>query len=535
MISHPALRSVGKGLAVAAAVAGGFFLLFVAALNLFIGTRLFRHAISYDPGSLLVDYDRAYSLWPGRIHVEGLVIRGRDSNVEWSLVLGRCDFQEHFLDLFHRQFHAGPVTCDGLNLRLRQRQPTWTAAALAATPPIPGFSDPALPEPGPPPPPLTDANYHLWSIRLDDVVARNVREIWIDTLRASGEAEVHGRWLFRPMRWLEVGPATVDLRSLEVGDGTVAALATGLRGHLDATLHPVSLRDLPLSDLLQHISVAGDLAGEARTANLLRVLAPGARAEATDADVSVHVAINHGTLNPGSEASAGPCRLHVIDDSLSVESTLRVHAAVDTHERMHADVVARELVAKLGAHALRGNMNVALHAHREGVWTDLAGSGFSFVGAVQTDARDDTPPDWWLRGELRRGLFDAKGGLHLRADVAVQAKDASPITAAIVSQTPLPSWLVDAVSTRGFETNGQLLVSPAVFEARDVDARAQGVDARFAFLRRSRRTEWALYVDLGALKAGVDSQDGKAGVVLLDARSWFEARAATMRASGVHE
>jgi hypothetical protein len=525
----------GKGVALAAALLLGLPLVVVATLNVFIGTRLLRSALSGDPDSLLVDYTRAYSLWPGRVHVEGLVLRGRDRNVEWSLVLDRCDFQEHFFDLFHRQFHVGPVTCDGLSLRLRQRKASWTPAEKAATPPVPGFSDPALPEPGPPPPPLTDANYKLWSIRLDDVVATHVREIWVDTMRVAGDAEVRGRWLFRPVRWLEVGPATIDMHTLELGEGTVAAMVSGIRGHVAATVHPVSLRDLAIADLVQHVSVDADLVAETRTANVLRAVAPHVRFDATDAALTAHVAIDHGNVNPGTEASAGPCRIHAADGTLSVDSSVHLRARVDAPERAHADIVARELLAKIGSHALRGNLNVAVHAHREGAWTDFAGSGISFTGAAQTDARDETPPDWWLRAELRSGLLESKGGLHLRADLAVQAKDASPVAAAIASDTPLPSWLVNAVSTKGFESDAKILVSPAAFEARDVDARAQGIDARFAFLRRSPQTDWALYVDLGALTAGVGSHDGKAAVVLLGARSWFDERAATIRASGVHE
>jgi hypothetical protein len=59
----------------------GAALLCLAGMNVFLRTRLFRDLISADPGSLRVEYASAYSLWPGRIHVEGLSIRGLDSNV----------------------------------------------------------------------------------------------------------------------------------------------------------------------------------------------------------------------------------------------------------------------------------------------------------------------------------------------------------------------------------------------------------------------------------------------------------------------
>ncbi len=530
-----ALRLTRSTLAGIAIAVGGLLALYAVAMNVFLGTRLFRHLISYDPGSLLVDYDKAYSLWPGRIHVEGLVIRGRDHNVEWTLVLDRCDFGEHFADLLHRQFHAGPVTCDGLNLRLRRRKAAWTAAEIAATPPVPGFSDPALPEPGPVPPPLTDANYKLWSIRLDDVEARHVREIWVDTFRSAGDSEVLGRWLFRPQRWLEVGPAKVHVHPVEVGRGQVAALATDVRGTLEVTVHPVDLLAVRSADIFHDVSVGGSVAADAHLTNLAHALAPTLRVEASNAALTARLAIKRGVVNPGSEIHVAEFRSRANAGSLSAEGSFLVDALANAPGRIHADVAARELLAKVGSHSMRGNMNVAVEHRRDRGWTDFSGSGLSFTGAAQTNGKDDTPNDWWVRAELRRAIFESKQGPHLRADVQLQARDASPLTAAVSRDTPLPSWLVNAVSTANFDTRGEILVSPSAIEARAVDARAKGVDASFAFLTRAPETDWALFVDLGLLKAGVGSHDGKGAVVLLGARSWFDERAATIRAAGVHD
>jgi hypothetical protein len=183
----------------------GAWALYLVAVNVFVGTRLLRNLTSYDPGALRVEYDRAYSILPGRIHVEGLRIRGRDSNVEWLLTIDRCDFGVVFRDLLQRRFHATHVRGDGLSLHARQRRPTFTPDEADALPPVDGFSDP--PYASVPPPAVTDAEYNLWSIWLEDVVADHVRDIWVDTLRYAGDARVSGRWYFRPVRWLEVGPA----------------------------------------------------------------------------------------------------------------------------------------------------------------------------------------------------------------------------------------------------------------------------------------------------------------------------------------
>jgi hypothetical protein len=197
-----------RALRTVVAALGVLWGLYLLAMNVFIRTRLFRKVIGSEPASLLVDYASAYSFVPGRIVVRDLHIRGRDSHVEWILVIDRCEFQVSFGDMLHRRFRADDVHGDGLSLRIRLRQPAFTAEHMSALPPVPGFSDP--PYSGVKPPPLSDADYNLWTISLEGVVAEHVREIWIDTTRLSGDFDVRGRWYFKPVRWLDIGPATID-------------------------------------------------------------------------------------------------------------------------------------------------------------------------------------------------------------------------------------------------------------------------------------------------------------------------------------
>ena len=66
--------------------------LYLIGMNVFLRTRLFRNLIGFSPEDMLIDYDSAYSLFPGRIHADGLHIRGSDSKVEWILIIDHCDF-----------------------------------------------------------------------------------------------------------------------------------------------------------------------------------------------------------------------------------------------------------------------------------------------------------------------------------------------------------------------------------------------------------------------------------------------------------
>jgi hypothetical protein len=303
--------------------------LYLVGINLFVGTRLFRNAISADPVAFRVEYERAYSVIPGRIHVEGLTIRGRDSNVEWILAVDQCDFRVAFLDLIHRRFRASHVRASDFTIRARLRIPASDATPelVAALPPIPGFADPPLA--GPKPPPLTDANYHLWMVQLDDVDVQHVREVWIHTVRGQGDMRVRGRWLFRPVRWLEVGPALVDVATLDVSTGS-RALATGLQGSIEATVHPFDVRRPEGLQVLEYMSTKMQLHGVAMTANVLTTILPPSEVSFTRAEgpVDVRLLVGHGVLLPGTRVSTESADTELAAAKVVFDASARIELEV---------------------------------------------------------------------------------------------------------------------------------------------------------------------------------------------------------------
>jgi hypothetical protein len=295
-----------RWIAVVAIAAASLAILYLGSINVLLRTRLLRHALSTDPATLWVDYESAYSIIPGRVHVVGLAIRGRERTEEWVITIDRVDFDVAFRDLLRHRFHATHVHASGFGIRARLRiaEADATPDVVAALPTIPGFESIPLEPPGEPPPPLTDANYHLWSIELEDVTVEHVREVWIHTVRGSGDMRVRGRWLFRPMRWLEVGPASVEVASADVSYG-VLPLLTGLHGSFDATIHPFDVRVADGLHFFDFVSTNMRLGGLLKWANAATaIMPPGdvvvARGEGPlDADL----VLDHGTLMAGTHVS----------------------------------------------------------------------------------------------------------------------------------------------------------------------------------------------------------------------------------------
>ena len=413
----------------------GLWVAYLLAMNVFVRTHLFRDLIGADPGSLLVEYASAYSILPGRIHVEDLRMRGRDSNVEWILVIDRCDFRLSFGDLLHRRFHADDVHGDGLSFRVRLREPTFTAAHTSALPPVQGFSDP--PYSGVKPPPLSDADYKLWSIWLEGVFAKHVREIWVDTVRFSGDFDVRGRWYFKPVRWLDIGPATIDARTLDVSYGMGDPWATDARGRLVATVHPSDVRLYDGAKVLDYVSVSGDLAGMLHGAGPFRHLdaAGDVTVQEADGPFRVHADVDHGVLRPATSASAGPLPARARGFGLDLATELRADARVDADGVGRAVLDARSMKISQGSFPRATLEHVTLEVHAREL--DLARPfGDASYAAEVEDLATDSVRYWGTRfpiaprlaidsprvtmGAHVEGIL-SEPGLKGRAHVAVQA------------------------------------------------------------------------------------------------------------------
>jgi hypothetical protein len=93
---------------------------------------------------------------------------------------------------------------------------------------------------------------------------------------------------------------------------------------------------------------------------------------------------------------------------------------------------------------------------------------------------------------------------------------------------------VNAVPTNELQVTGEVRVGPGTFEIRSLVAHGDGANAEFALEKLPERQEWALLLEVGAVRAGIRSGDGGTQFVLFNARPWFEAQAAALRALESH-
>ena len=161
----------------------GWTLLSIAGLYLLAGnvlllTPLLRKATNLKPEEFFLEYDRAYTLFPGNAHVKGLKLRFQDGNIQFRVTLDEVTVQIALFDLILQKFHATRVRGTGVSWRMIHKvmQIEGAEKRVAAFPVIEGFEGPPVQVPPPPGPPSSGDG--LWSVRLDNVDVE-VREVWM--------------------------------------------------------------------------------------------------------------------------------------------------------------------------------------------------------------------------------------------------------------------------------------------------------------------------------------------------------------------
>jgi hypothetical protein len=511
---------------------------YLVVANVLLKTRLLRNAVSSSSASFAVsgntadlrlDYDSAYSIIPGRVHLEGLSIRGRERDVEWLLTLDRADVSISLVDLLHKSLHATRLRSSGLTLRARLRldREDATPEVIAALPPIAGFSDPPLLDDGPEPLPLTDAEYNLWSIHLEDVDVDHVREVWIHTVRSQGDSRVRGRLVFHPQRWLEVGPATVSSNGVEVFHGG-QTLATGLRGSSEATVHPVDIRQAKGLAILDHVSYDGQLRGRANIAGVLRWLALWSDVRFTrwEGPIDSRLVVDHGKLAAGtrirSEApdsvveAAGLAFEAPILGELGVDADLASLDARISGLRISQHGVERARVASIAASVTSPRVQLARLFDEARFTLDVGGAATNNVGAWKHFLPSTSPfvirsgmvsADAHADGSLteRRGRV----GLRLLARRLSVERGSDRFTADVTSDVRLHN-----VSLPGPLVVGTATVSVDDVAARLARARLAGKLASHVELRRGADRVFD-FSGSSVVVRGVSARSARSGAAIL--------------------
>lgn len=243
-----------------------------------------------------VTFHRAWTLWPGTIHVNHPRILFQDHNLEWSLDAERLDIDYAFGPILSKTLHATRVRGKGIVFRVRQRvtAANATLASTRALPPIPEFETPALVPAYVPAAPRTD----LWRFHAEDVDV-GVVEIWTQQFRYLGQGRARGAFRLHAGHHLWVGPATLELEPGEVL-ASQRVLAGRFFGRVECVVHPMFVNAPVGRELFRYVSAKLDLHAEDVRLEPLDLFLPGTSLSSPGARLDVALAADHGVLTPES-------------------------------------------------------------------------------------------------------------------------------------------------------------------------------------------------------------------------------------------
>ncbi|EYF07865.1 hypothetical protein [Chondromyces apiculatus] len=302
--------------------------------NLFLAFGL-KRVVSWDPETFTMDYEAAWSYWPGHAKVRKFKITGQDSVLQWSMDIEKATLGVELLELFEQRYHATHVEAEGTVFRMRFRVSDETANSpyARALPPIAGFADPPLAFVGPVLVP-TDQDYNLWTAHLENIDA-GIDEIWIETFRLTGDLRAKSAFYFKPLRTFSLPPSQVEIvfGELQTADHQVLH---GMEGSLFASIEPFNVETGGLPEMLHamtsHVTLNAQVPGMRFVQDVLGLDTPQFR-DGSGA-LEVDTGIERGVLTQGSRARYATRRLDVdtIDAGLTaaVETTLRVDGGRST-------------------------------------------------------------------------------------------------------------------------------------------------------------------------------------------------------------
>jgi hypothetical protein len=407
-------------------------LLYLLLGNLALTTGLVRHFANARPEKLLLDYDYAFTLWPGHLFVKNFDLRYQNWGVGIEVGIDEAHARISLSGIVQHKVHFSHVRGKGVSYRMVGRV---TSAAgkeerLDAFPRLEGFAHPPLHTAQRPPPKTPEQIKRLWGVQLDDIDA-TVREIWICEYRYFGSGHAHGSFRLQPLTELEVTDAVIDLEPgrLTVGPHEVSRRA---RVHVEADMPATKIpRPRPKPEMLAGLS--GLVQVDAPISiSFARIYRPGLRTRGFG-KLEVDAGITRGRLTPQSKLQLSVSKVHARLKSGGFDGNLNVRFDAVKAPRLRAAVEGKVEVPLPDESALE----VAVpDASGEVVLTsaDLAhaiGIDSAHAEAPQLRADDVRPAmsaysnkvPWLVRGLLGPGPLEAKlsadvvpGEIRVRAD-----------------------------------------------------------------------------------------------------------------------
>jgi hypothetical protein len=218
-------RSIGSLLILAA--------LYLVGVNVALNvpaTRTFLNAL--QPEQFRVTWERAWSLYPLRVELDGVVADGQTPTEQWQVDAQRAAASVSLLPLLRGEIRIHDLDLEDIDLRLRPRPPADEPQdALVEFFPLIRDRDPDAPAEAAP----EDTRGTL-VLEIDDIQVRGEHSFWVSHIRGSMPGAVRGSFRMETATGrlaLADGALDLALTSLTVGPKQAVTDAAAIAGKID--------------------------------------------------------------------------------------------------------------------------------------------------------------------------------------------------------------------------------------------------------------------------------------------------------------
>ncbi len=325
----------GRGLVRALKILGWVLvaleLVYLVGVNLFLNCNLLPIAFN-GTSQVRATVESGWSIIPERVHVRKVRVTFQDHNLQFAIEVDRAFLVVHLSELVHLTFHGSHLRGEGVSFRMRHRVDPWSKnePAVGAFAPIPEFLAPAVFEAYVPEAPVSDAQYFLWTVHLDDVDV-GVKEAWVQAFRYRGHGRARGQFELKPARWLWVGPASLELEPGVLSAGAYQ-VAQGLHGQIECTVHRFDVRVPEGMAVFRYISAHVRLASSDLDPQGYALFAGDndPRVSSAGGSLEMDVATQHGVFTPQSRVLIRQRGLQLRTPALELDADrVELHAGTE--------------------------------------------------------------------------------------------------------------------------------------------------------------------------------------------------------------
>ncbi len=474
------------GLAIALVV---LYLVYVGVAYSFLSTDRLRSLVNTDPDQTSIEYQSATSFWPGRARVRNFRIRDRDLEAEWMFELEDARISFSTLGLLRRRLHVTSLSGSGSTFRARNRltpREAGNAEILARIPPIPGFPDPPRLDPTESKPPLTGKE---WSIRVDDLDVRAMRELWVNAYRYVGDGRLTGAFRLDPKIAAEIVRAELTTEGGRLRTGE-QSLAEDVKAKIQGKVEPWNPREHPGKRMLRFVTGNAEATARLGSMDLINELLgdlAGTQFERGGGVLAARGRVEKGVASGSVDLDAPRLALRIVDVAFRGQLAARVNFS--------------------GLDLLKGGAT-------------LTGGHLNLTDATVSGTGDGARP-WWMKVTFLPGRLRPERGVLLTGAVSARARDGRPFLALVEG---LPGWLAKRFDVEDLTGRARVRLGDSVVEVERLTARAGDFRLDGDYRARGASRNGTFLVDAGMISVGIGINGRKTELDVLGPRRWFRQR-----------